>query len=267
MTHLPPHQYESHHEPVGPSDDPADPQSRAARKSRWPLWTAIGCIALTLLLLLGAGGVALWLTTRDGDDPVATQTEYPDGDDGDDTGSDGSDDPADQTTDAPDADAEGPMTPGATTGPGSSAREPAPVGTAVAMPTDAEGTFEVTFGTPDWDAEQEILDVRPSNEPPPEGQSFVLIPVIVTYHGEDPAEYWNIVGVDYVDSTGTVHRVARGIASPRTSAAMGTFHDGMTAEHDLVFLVPDDATGGGVADVHLAFEGSDTSQRVYVQLE
>ena len=34
-----------------------------------------------------------------------------------------------------------------------------------------------------------------------------------------------------------------------------------------VFLVPDDATGGGVADVHLAFEGSDTSQRVYVQLQ
>lgn len=258
----PPHQPEPPrvYSDAGSGETPYHPQPR---KPRWPLWVAIGCGLLTLLLLLTAGGVALWLSTRPDDIRVyTTDTEAPA-----DTGTPADDDPSDDPTDEPDGEPadDDLITPGAD-GPGSSRGEPAPVGSTVVMPTDAEGSFEITFGTPDQDAEQAVLDASPSNEPAPEGQSYVMVPVTVTYHGEEPAEYWSIVGVDYVDSTGTVHRVARGVTPPRTSHAMGTFHDGNSAEHDLVFLVPNDALGDGVADVHLVFTDADPDTRVYVEL-
>ena len=222
-------------------------------RRRWPLWTAIGCGLLTLLLLLTAGGVALWLATRDdGRRYSSTETSDPSGDPTD-TGNPSGSGPLDaQSIDG---------------GPGSSRAEPAPIGTTVAMPTDARGTFEITFGAPDWDADQEILDASPQNTPAPEGQRYVLVPVTVTHRGEGPAEYYAIIGVDYVVSTGTVHPVARGVKSPRTSYDMGSFGDGTTAEHDLVFAVPADATNNGVADVHLVFLGADPDVRVYVDLE
>lgn len=48
---------------------------------------------------------------------------------------------------------------------------------------------------------------------------------------------------------------------------MGTFQDGTSAEHDLVFAVHADATSAGVADVHLVFPEADRDVRVYVDLE
>lgn len=269
---------------------PFAPQPGDPGKRRWPLWTAIGCGLLTLLLLLTAGGVALWLATRDDDKRYSsTETSDPSGGPSDDPASE-SETPADQTTGNPtgegDPSDEGDPTDGGDptdtgnmggSGPldaqsidgglGSSRAEPAPIGTTVAMPTDADGTFEITFGTPNWDAEQEIFDASPQNTPAPEGQRYVLVPVSVTHRGDGPSEYYAIIGVDYVDSTGTVHPVARGVTSPRTSFDMGTFGDGTTAEHDLVFAVPADATDAGVADVHLVFLGADPDVRVYVDLE
>lgn len=243
---------------------PFAPQPGDPGKRRWPLWTAIGCGLLTLLLLLTAGGVALWLSTRDDGEPrSSTETSDPSGDPT-------SPDPTDEgdPTNTGNMGGPGPLDAQSIDGgPGSSRAEPAPIGTTVAMPTDAGGTFEITFGTPDWDADQEILDASPQNGPAPEGQRYVLVPVTVTHRGEGPSEYYAIIGVDYVDSSGTVHPVARGVKPPRTSFDMGSFGDGTTAEHDLVFAVPADATDAGVADVHLVFLGADPDVRVYVDLE
>lgn len=252
------------------------PGSAQPPKRRWPLWTALGCGLLALLVLFGIAGCAAILALRDDDggETSPTTTSAPEEDP-----SATEDEPTDEATEGePTEDATTGGDPAASDGggdepagddtaagaPGTTWENPAPVGSSVMVPTEGGGTFEVTLGTPNWAADQVILEANSLNDPAPEGHVYVLIPATATYTGEGPEDYWLTVGTVYVDSTGTEHRDGAAVP-PRLAIELPEFTEGSTGEFDLVFLIPESEVGKGTIGISSADIFADA--QVYVQLE
>lgn len=241
---------------AGQSFQATPPGAAQPPKRRWPLWTALGCGLLALVVLFGIAGCAAIFALRDGDDAdtAPTTTSAPE-----ESSSPAEEQPTEEATEeepaeeettggdpaASDGGGEDPAGDDAAAGaPGTTWENPAPAGSSVMVPTEGGGTFEVSLGTPDWAADQVILEENSLNDPPPEGQVYVLIPATATYTGEGPEDYWITVSAAYVDSTGTEHRQSSAVP-PRMAIDLPEFTEGSTGEFDMVFLLPEDEVGKG----------------------
>ena len=198
-----------------PHADPSGP-----RTSRAP-WIVVGVLILIMLVMAGVGGcVAVRLLGADDQSsaPASTATD---------------DDPAD---------------PAAPTGaPGASWEAPAPFGSTLMVPLEPGRAFEITIGEPAWDVVPTLPDH--SGEAPPEGMVYVEFPVTAVYHGEGTAAYGEIVSMVYVEGTGAEHDEALGVTTETPPEELAEFTDGVGAEFEVVFLLPDEDEGEGVIGI------------------
>lgn len=216
------------------------PQPPPAKKSRWWLWTCLGCGVLGLILLLVIGGCSV-LASRGGDDDDTTGAPV--------TSTSAPEDPASSATSAA-APAPGAGDPG-------SKENPLPLGQGpVTIATSDGGTLDVTLGAANWDAWAAIQSANSFNEPPPEGQVYVMVPVTATYHGAGSADTWIESSIKYAPGNGQIYSEAP-VVTPRSSVDTNEVTEGGTAEYDIAFLVPADQVRVGQFTVEplMSFNG------------
>lgn len=219
------------------------PQPPPAKKSRWWLWTCLGCGVLGLILLLVIGGCSV-LASRGGDDGTTTEAPIS-----------STSAPADPASSAAPATSAAAPAPGA--GDPGSKDNPLPLGQGpVTIATSDGGTLDVTLGAANWDAWAAIQSANSFNEPPPEGQVYVMVPVTVTYHGSGSANVWIESSIKYAPGNGQIYTEAS-VVTPRSSINTNEVTEGGTAEYDIAFLVPADQVRVGQFTVEplMSFNG------------
>ncbi|UYG17740.1 hypothetical protein BRM3_04785 [Brachybacterium huguangmaarense] len=227
-------------------------QPAQTKKTRWPLWTCLGCGVLVLIILIVIGGCA-FLNRGSNDEPTtppapatsSTATEEPT-----------SDAP---TTDAPTSDAptsDAPTSAAAQGGAGT-ADSPFPVGGGPAtLTTSTDGTLDVTLGEVNWDAWSDIQKANQFNEAPGDGEVYVTVPVTVVYHGSGEVSPWIETTISLSSPNGQVYSTSS-VVTGQDSFSVNDLTDGGTATFTEAFLIPADQAKQGtfIVEPLLSFSG------------
>ena len=244
---------------TGPTE-PVEPPKKGGGKIA--IIVCAGCAVLALLLALAGGGI--WLFTRDRDtssDPTAASPT--DGPTSDGPTSDGptSDGP---TSDGPTSDSPSPTDPPTTDSPtgnggggtapaGSNGTKDAPLApnTMFTLEDGSGGTVDVTVGTVNWDATKAVMDANSFNQEPTADETYIVVPVKLTYHGDGSFTPLFGVSVDYVSASGNTFS-ADGVTA-KSRVEVGELFDGGSADYDEALLIPKNAVkDGGVFRVRVA---------------
>ncbi|WP_157235928.1 hypothetical protein [Brachybacterium sp. P6-10-X1] len=110
------------------------------------------------------------------------------------------------------------------------------------------GELEVAIGTVNWDATDEVMAVSGSNPEPGEDETYILVPVTMTYHGSGTAEPGLTLMVEYVSSAGNTYSDEYAM-TPNDWLDVGTLHDGGTGEWEIGMIVPKDQIQDGAFTV------------------
>jgi len=202
--------------------------TNSPRPNRTPIFVAVGCCALLAVVALVAaiiGGVVL---LNRGDDPEPTGG------------------PSTSAQGEPTS-AEGEPTEEGTTPEGTSEAAP-PSGQAsapVELATEG-GTVTATFGPVDWDANAEVAEANQFNEPPPSGQTYILVPVSLTYAGSGEFDPYIDTTITYIGPDGAEYEIAPAVVD-KDFVLLEAIPDGGTAEGNMAFLVPEGTTGGEIS--------------------
>src|SRR5699024_7802166 len=155
----------------GPSfgeTEPAAPEKKNTTKIA--VIVCAGCAVLALIVAIIGGGIFLF--TRDGGESTggaATTQEEPE-----------EDEPAEEEPTEEEPAEEEP----AASGEGEGSREdPFAANQPFTLDDGEGGEIEVTFGNVDWDATEAIMDANQFNDEPGDGETYILVPVTVTYSG------------------------------------------------------------------------------------
>src|SRR5699024_6400220 len=110
---------------------------------------------------------------------------------------------------------------------------------------DADGgTLDVTLGEVDWDATDAVMEANEFNTEPEDGETYILVPIEVTYHGDDSFEPGFSLSVEYVSDKGNSYSDA-GAITPDSRIDVGTVYDGGTAAWSDGILSPQDQVDSG----------------------
>src|SRR5699024_3828565 len=82
------------------------------------------------------------------------------------------------------------------------------------------------------DATEAIMDANQFNDEPGDGETYILVPVTVTYSGSESVSPSFLLSVSYVAGTGNSYREASAVA-PNDSIHTNEIYDGGTEEFDL----------------------------------
>lgn len=118
----------------------------------------------------------------------------------------------------------------------------------VALGEAGAPVWEVLLSAADFAADDVVASYYEGNEPPPEGSTYVLVPVTATYRGAGAGEAWLDLDVAFVAADGRVFTPADALV-PGDFMVTPDVPSGGTVEGDLVFALPDDALTGGVWSV------------------
>lgn len=225
------------------------PQGGAPKKSnKVPIIVCAGCAVLALLLILVGGGIFLLGMggggSGGGDETTTAQSSTDEA-----TTDEATTDEA--TTEAPTTDeatTEAPTTDGATTaasGDGKGTQDaPYALGETFTVEDGEGGTFDISLGEVNWDATDEVMGFYDGNEQPSDDETYVLVPITVTYHGDDSAEPGLMTIASYVSNAGNSYDEP-GAYVENSWLNIGTLRDGGTATWDLAFIVPKDQVQDG----------------------
>jgi hypothetical protein len=224
------------------------------KSAKVPLLVCAGCAVLALLVIIV--GTGIFLFTRDGGEPSGdpttaveeTETEGP-------------------TDEGPTAD--GPATDETTTeevteeetteaggGDGKGTKDaPYALGDTFTLDDGTEGSLDVSLGEVNWAATDAVMEANQFNEEPGEGETYILVPVTMTYHGDETAEPGFSVSVDYVSESGNTFS-DEGTITPNSWIDVGTLHDGGTAEWEVGIIIPEDQAKTGSFEVSALFDFS-----------
>ena len=223
-------------------------QSEPPKKSaKAPLLVCAGCAVLALLVIIA--GTGIFLLTRDSgeptDDRTTTAVETPAEE------STGEETPSEETTSAEtpseEATSEDESTEAAGGGEGTK-DAPYAIGETFTIDDGTAGTLDVTIGEVNWDATDSVMKANEFNEEPGEDETYILVPVTMTYHGDETAEPGFAITVDYVAETGNSFR-DEGAVTSKSWIDVNTLHDGGTAEWELGIIVPKDQVKTGLFTV------------------
>src|SRR5690625_7573661 len=84
------------------------------------------------------------------------------------------------------------------------------------------------------------MDANQFNDEPGDGETYILVPVTVTYSGSESVSPSFLLSVSYVAGTGNSYREASAVA-PNDSIYANEIYVGGTEEFDLPFLIPEEA--------------------------
>ncbi|MGO1390798.1 MAG: hypothetical protein ACTHUZ_11805, partial [Brachybacterium alimentarium] len=110
------------------------------------------------------------------------------------------------------------------------------------------GTLDVTLGEVDWDATSTVMDTNQFNTEPADDETYVLVPLEVTYHGDSEAEAYMSVTVEYLSNSGESF-TDQGTVTPHNSIDVDTLTDGDTGKWDMGLIVPKDQIDDGMFSV------------------
>ncbi|WP_246955811.1 hypothetical protein [Brachybacterium sp. Marseille-Q7125] len=225
------------------------------KSSKLPIFVCIGCAVLALLLVLVGGGIFLF--TRGGDDTSgrATQSEETSqaADEESSEPADGeSSDPADEESSEPaDEESSEPADQGA--GGKGTKDDPYGIGDTFTLDDGAGGTLEVSIGEVNWDATDAVMKASEFNEKPGDGETYILVPITVTYSG--PESFSPLLGlsVEYVSGKGNSFTFG-GALTENSSIDVGTLYDGGNGSWEEAAIVPVDHTKDGMIKVRVLLD-------------
>ncbi|WP_270408573.1 hypothetical protein [Brachybacterium paraconglomeratum] len=209
------------------------------KSSKTPLLICAGCAVLALIVLLVGGGIFLF--TRDGGEPTDDRTTSEQA-----TTEDG-EEPTEEDATTEEATSEEATTEEATeaAADGKGTKDaPYAIGEKFTVEDGEGGTLDVTIGDVNWDATDEVMGANEFNEEPGEGETYILVPVSMTYHGDGTSEPGFSLMVDYVTEGGNSYSDA-GSVTPKSWIDVGTLHDGGTGEWEIGILIPADQAKNG----------------------
>ncbi|MFC7374852.1 MULTISPECIES: hypothetical protein [unclassified Brachybacterium] len=218
-----------------------------------PIIICAGCAVLALLLVIVGGGIFLF--TRDGGDEdtsgggETTQEETTEEETSEEAATE--EEPTEEETTEEETSAEETTeeeSQGGSSGGAATKDDPAALGETVTIDDGDGGTIDVTLGEPNWDATDEVLEANSYNEEPAEGETYILVPITATYHGDDSLEPGFSILVEYVSDAGNSYSLTSAVA-PKDSLDVGTLYDGGTGEWEVPLLVPEDQVEGGAFTV------------------
>lgn len=125
---------------------------------------------------------------------------------------------------------------------------PYAIGETFTIDDGSAGTLDVTIGEVNWDATDAVMKANEFNEEPGEDETYIVVPVTMTYHGDETAEPGFSIAVDYVAETGNSFR-DEGAVTSKSWIDVNTLHDGGTAEWELGIIVPKDQVKTGLFTV------------------
>lgn len=238
--------------------------------SKIAIFACIGCAILIILALVVGGGI--WLFSRGGDDTGSedTQTTQEEGadegadggtDEGDDTGTDegGTDEGSDEggeepTTDEPTTDESPDAAPAS--GDTGTRDNPIALGETFTVNDGEGGTLDVTLGEINWDATSAIMEANQFNDPPAEGQTYVIVPVTVVYHGSGSFEPGFSLSIEYVSNAGNSYEETF-VSHDNQAYDVGALYDGGSGSWDIVLAVPTDQVQDGAFNVSVLWNFDD----------
>ena len=163
--------------------------------------------------------------------------------------------PSPSPTRTPSATPTGANIPFGPAGEGSEITSPLPVGAETVL-RSGEQQFTIRVGSlqPDVNGEVRTSD----GAGPPEDTRFVLVPVTVSYAGQEPADAWENIRLHLVwtDQTGGVEVLDESTEAlaPEDLFDRPTLSDGDSVSGNVPFAMPEDVTGGVIAVVSLTGE-------------
>jgi hypothetical protein avisC_08048 len=223
------------------------------------------------VVILVVGGIFLFRNGSDKGDPVATGTTTSQPKNTGKPGGGGQKDPKPEKTGGTGKSPDGSAAPSSANGPGTKDDPFDPTTGAVQVKAskydpDPKATVDVTFKPVEWHLSTETLkdgDKSISYEEPPAGQSYIRVPIDVTYHGEGQLNALNFSIVYSYNGTTSQKKFTfldKGLFENQSMP-----RDGGTASGYFVFAV-DDATqndGNGVFVVKMSYSG----QEVFVKAQ
>ena len=216
------------------------------KSSKVPLLVCAGCAVLALLVIIA--GTGIFLFTRGGDetsdDPTTAEesTTEETGSEEEATEDEATEEVSEEATTEEETSEEATEAGG---GSGDGTKDaPYALGETFTLDDGSGGTLDVTIGEVNWDATDAVMEANEFNEEPGEGETYIVVPVTMTYHGEDTAEPGFSLMVDYVAETGNSYS-DEGSVTAKSWIDAGTLHDGGTAEWELGIIVPEDQVKTG----------------------
>jgi len=147
----------------------------------------------------------------------------------------------------------------------SAAAETAKVGTrenpAPAGSTATLASYDVSFGATTVNANEAVAAENPYNDPPVEGRQFVLVPVSLTYTGDESGTPWVDLTIKFVGSAGNTYGSGTDdycgvISTPLMD--LGEMYNGASANGNECVSVPSAEVEGGtwVVEESFSFDGT-----------
>jgi hypothetical protein len=215
------------------------------KSSKVPIFVCAGCAVLALLVIIVGTGIFFFTRDSGGSGDGGTTTEQT-------TGEETSEEATTEETTSEEATSEEATTEEATTeeateaaGEGKGTKDaPYAIGETFTLDDGDGGTLDITIGEVNWDATAAVLEANQFNEEPGEGQTYILVPVSMTYHGDGTAEPGFALMVDYVTDGGNSFSDT-GTVTPKSWLDVGTLHDGGTGEWEIGMIIPVDQAKTG----------------------
>ncbi|MGP9536450.1 hypothetical protein ACT3SP_00460 [Brachybacterium sp. AOP43-C2-M15] len=216
-----------------------------------PIILCAGCAVLVLLLVLVGGGI--YLFTRggesEGDGGGAATTQEEGGTDEGGTDEGGTDEGTDEGSTEEGGD-------GAAAGGGDGSEDnPYALGEEFTIEDGEGGSLDVTVGEIDWDATDKVMEANAYNDEPGDGETYVLVPVSITYRGDDTFEPGFTLFVEYHPSGGGAY-ADEGSVTPNSWLETDTLQDGDSTSWEFGIIVPEDDVQDGTFSVQYILDFS-----------
>lgn len=132
---------------------------------------------------------------------------------------------------------------------------PAPLGTTIEVTELGEVVYELTMGPSTLDATALVLAANQFNEAPPEGFQYALIPVTVTYLGDESGLPWVDFTIEFVSAAGTTHTESDSfaVAPAPTFMDINDLYNGASGTGNIVILIPTENASAGTWSVSTLF--------------
>ncbi|MBT1635087.1 DUF4190 domain-containing protein [Clavibacter michiganensis] len=133
--------------------------------------------------------------------------------------------------------------------PGMSPEDPLPIGTTVTGEGVDGPEWSVTLGQPTLDGTAAVLAADPANPAPAEGMQYAVVPVTVTYLGQDQGDPLSELVLGYLAPDGAAYSAADAFALapvPAFADGAGLLEPQGTASGNVVVEIPIDGAGEGL---------------------
>ncbi|WP_168627800.1 DUF4190 domain-containing protein [Cryobacterium sp. BB307] len=117
---------------------------------------------------------------------------------------------------------------------------PAPIGTTIELANFGEAEFEVTLGAPILNANDAVKAANQFNDAPKDGFQYAVVPLTVTYVGDETGLPSLGVRVEFVSAAGTTHtQIDSWVVDPEPAFnGINELFPGGTASGNITILIP-----------------------------